>query len=132
MNTKKLLELKYLFSIFTICDLFFIFYLSFEKFNFKKTDLYQISTFFFEFFAHIIFYLSLSVFLYFSLKVDWKIKSPISIVILISFTVSLLIELVQGIFLDYRSFQLIDIFANITGVFFFYIFSKNLSFFLNK
>lgn len=132
MNTKKLLELNYLFSILTICDLIFIFYLSLEKFNFKKTNLSEISTFSFEFFAHIIFYLSLSVFLYISLKVDWKIKSPILIVIFISFSISLLIELVQGIFLEYRTFQLIDVFANIIGVFFFYIFSKNLSFFLNK
>ena len=132
MSIKKLLKVNYLFSILSISDLIFISYLSFEQFNFKKIGFSIISSFTYEFLVHIIFYFSLSLFLYFSFKLDWKIKSPVSIIIFITFILSLLIELVQEIFLSYRTFQAIDLLANIIGILLFCIFIKSLRFFLNK
>ena len=71
MIIRKVLELKFIFSILSISDALFIIYLSLNKFDFVRRPYISGNSFSFEAIGHIIFYLSLSTifFLAFNLNV---------------------------------------------------------------
>jgi len=56
--------------------------------------------------------------------VDWKLKNPLKWTITISFLLSFILEIIQGIFLIHRSFEVYDIFANVTGIILFIFLAK--------
>ena len=125
MITKKLFEIRFSYSIIAFSDLLFITYLSLEKFNLTNNSLKYTQNFFdIEILGHIFFYLSLSYLLNKSLAIDFNILNSKSFAIIFSLVYSLIIEIIQYFFLDYRSFEIVDILSNFFGIFIFAVIKK--------
>ena len=62
--------------------------------------------------------------LFLALDLDWKFKTSKKSTIISAFTLGLVLEIIQGSFLSYRSFELYDILANTLGIVLFIFLSK--------
>ena len=125
MITKKLFDIRFLYTIVAFSDLLFITYLSLEKFNLTIKPLKNsFNLFDIEILSHIFFYFSLSFFLNKSLANDFNLIKSKSLSIMISLIYGIIIEIIQYLFLDYRSFEVVDILSNIFGIFIFMVIKK--------
>tara|TARA_B100000900_G_scaffold414737_1_gene442268 strand:- start:823 stop:1200 length:378 start_codon:yes stop_codon:yes gene_type:complete len=125
MIIKKLFEIRFFFTIVAFSDLLFITYLSLEKFNLTIKPLKNsLNLFDIEILSHIFFYFSLSYFLNKSLANDFNLVKSKPLSIMFSLIYGIGIEIIQYLFLDYRSFEIVDILSNIFGIFIFIVIKK--------
>ena len=125
MTIKKLFDIRFFYTIVAFSDLLFITYLSLEKFNLTNRPLKNsLNLFDIEILSHIFFYFSLSYFLNKSLANDFNLIKSKSLSIMISLIYGIIIEIIQYLFLDYRSFEVVDILSNIFGIFIFMVIKK--------
>ena len=125
MIIKKLFEIRFFYTIVAFSDLLFITYLSLEKFNLTIKPLKNsLNLFDIEILSHIFFYFSLSYFLNKSLANDFNFVKSKPLSIMFSLIYGIVIEIIQYLFLDYRSFEIVDILSNIFGIFIFMVIKK--------
>ena len=125
MSIKKLFDIRFFYTIIAFSDLLFITYLSLEKFNLTIKPLKNsLNLFDIEILSHIFFYFSLSYFLNKSLANDFNLIKSKSLSIMVSLIYGIIIEIIQYLFLDYRSFEIVDILSNIFGIFIFMVIKK--------
>ena len=125
MTIKKLFDIRFFYTIVAFSDLLFITYLSLEKFNLTNKPLKNsLNLFDIEILSHIFFYFSLSYFLNKSLANDFNLIKSKSLSIMISLIYGIIIEIIRYLFLDYRSFEVVDILSNIFGIFIFMVIKK--------
>ena len=75
---------------------------------------------------HFLTYLLYTISIYMSLFKELSFKNPKLRSIVISFLVGFILELIQGYFLTYRSFEILDLFSNCTGILTFAFVSKTI------
>ena len=125
MIIKKLFEIRFFYTIVAFSDLLFITYLSLEKFNLTIKPLKNsLNLFDIEILSHIFFYFSLSYLLNKSLDNDFNLVKSKALSIMFSLIYGIMIEIIQYLFLDYRSFEIVDILSNIFGIFIFMVIKK--------
>ena len=125
MIIKKLFDIRFFYTIVAFSDLLFITYLSLEKFNLTIKPLKNsFNLFDIEILSHILFYFSLSYFLNKSLANDFNLVKSKPLSIIFSLIYGIVIEIIQYLFLDYRSFEIVDILSNIFGIFIFMVTKK--------
>lgn len=125
MIIKKLFDIRFFYTIVAFSDLLFITYLSLEKFNLTIKPLKNsLNLFDIEILSHILFYFSLSYFLNKSLANDFNLVKSKPLSIMFSLIYGIVIEIIQYLFLDYRSFEIVDILSNIFGIFIFMVIKK--------
>ena len=125
MIIKKLFDIRFFYTIVAFSDLLFITYLSLEKFNLTIKPLKNsFNLFDIEILSHILFYFSLSYFLNKSLANDFNLVKSKPLSIIFSLIYGIVIEIIQYLFLDYRSFEIVDILSNIFGIFIFMVIKK--------
>ena len=125
MIIKKLFDIRFFYTIVAFSDLLFITYLSLEKFNLTIKPLKNsFNIFDIEILSHILFYFSLSYFLNKSLANDFNLVKSKPLSIMFSLIYGIVIEIIQYLFLDYRSFEIVDILSNIFGIFIFMVIKK--------
>ena len=125
MIIKKLFDIRFFYTIVAFSDLLFITYLSLEKFNLTIKPLKNsFNLFDIEILSHILFYFSLSYFLNKSLANDFNLVKSKPLSIMFSLIYGIVIEIIQYLFLDYRSFEIVDILSNIFGIFIFMVTKK--------
>jgi len=125
MIIKKLFDIRFFYTIVAFSDLLFITYLSLEKFNLTIKPLKNsFNLFDIEILSHILFYFSLSYFLNKSLANDFNLVKSKPLSIMFSLIYGIVIEIIQYLFLDYRSFEIVDILSNIFGIFIFMVIKK--------
>ncbi|MAU89591.1 MAG: VanZ family protein [Bacteroidota bacterium] len=125
MITKKLFDIRFFYTIVAFSDLLFITYLSLEKFNLTIKPLKNsLNLLDIEILGHIFFYFSLSYFLNKSLASDFNLIKSKTLSIMFSLIYGIIIEIIQYLFLDYRSFEIVDILSNIFGIFIFMVIKK--------
>ena len=125
MIIKKLFEIRFFYTIVAFSDLLFITYLSLEKFNLTIKPLKNsLNLFDIEILSHIFFYFSLSYLLNKSLDNDFNLVKSKTLSIMFSLIYGIIIEIIQYLFLDYRSFEIVDILSNIFGIFIFMVIKK--------
>ena len=76
--------------------------------------------------AHAFAYFVLSTNLGMALDLDWEIKNKNQIVFLTVFLLGLVLEIIQGYVLVYRTFDVYDLLANTVGIFAFILLAKTL------
>ena len=76
--------------------------------------------------AHSFAYFVLATSLGLSLDLDWKIVKNKKIVFYTVFLFGLILELIQGFILVYRSFEAYDLVANTSGIILYFLFVKTL------
>lgn len=76
--------------------------------------------------AHSFAYFVLATSLGLSLDLDWKIVKNKKIVFYTVFLFGLILELIQGFMLVYRSFEAYDLVANTSGIILYFLFVKTL------
>ena len=74
--------------------------------------------------AHVFAYFCFATSLFLALDLDWKFKTSKNWTIISAFALGLVLEIIQGSFLPYRSFELYDILANTLGIVLFIFLSK--------
>tara|TARA_Y100001958_G_C21045368_1_gene413518 strand:+ start:200 stop:577 length:378 start_codon:yes stop_codon:yes gene_type:complete len=125
MIIKKLFDIRFFYTIVAFSDLLFITYLSLEKFNLTIKPLKNsFNLFDIEILSHILFYFSLSYLLNKSLANDFNLVKSKPLSIIFSLIYGIVIEIIQYLFLDYRSFEIVDILSNIFGIFIFMVTKK--------
>tara|TARA_Y100001980_G_C14534850_1_gene311297 strand:- start:686 stop:1063 length:378 start_codon:yes stop_codon:yes gene_type:complete len=125
MIIKKLFDIRFFYTIVAFSDLLFITYLSLEKFNLTIKPLKNsLNLFDIEILSHILFYFSLSYLLNKSLANDFNLVKSKPLSIIFSLIYGIVIEIIQYLFLDYRSFEIVDILSNIFGIFIFMVTKK--------
>ena len=125
MIIKKLFDIRFFYTIVAFSDLLFITYLSLEKFNLTIKPLKNsLNLFDIEILSHILFYFSLSYLLNKSLANDFNLVKSKPLSIIFSLIYGIVIEIIQYLFLDYRSFEIVDILSNIFGIFIFMVIKK--------
>ena len=125
MIIKKLFDIRFFYTIVAFSDLLFITYLSLEKFNLTIKPLKNsLNLFDIEILSHILFYFSLSYLLNKSLANDFNLVKSKPLSIMFSLIYGIVIEIIQYLFLDYRSFEIVDILSNIFGIFIFMVTKK--------
>ena len=87
-----------------------------ESYNFFSTDKL----------LHFLTYLVYTFSIYISLLRELHTKNPKARSIIISFFVGFSIELIQGIFLIHRSFEILDLFSNCAGILTFVLVTKTI------
>ena len=75
---------------------------------------------------HFLIYFTYSILIFISLEKELLIKSSKLLSIFISFIVGFSLELIQGFFLDHRSFEILDLFSNCAGILTFALVSKTI------
>ncbi len=75
---------------------------------------------------HFLTYFTYTISIYIALFKELFIKNPKLRSIVISFLVGFSLELVQGYFLTHRSFEILDLFSNFTGILTFALVSKTI------
>ena len=116
--------LKYKFTFYSFLFSFLIIFFSViplqikigESYNFFSTDKL----------LHFLTYLVYTFSIYISLLRELHTKNPKARSIIISFFVGFSIELIQGIFLIHRSFEILDLFSNCAGILTFVLVSKTI------
>ena len=125
MIIKKLFDIRFFYTIVAFSDLLFITYLSLEKFNLTIKPLKNsLNLFDIEILSHILFYFSLSYLLNKSLANDFNLVKSKPLSIIFSLIYGIVIEIIQYLFMDYRSFEIVDILSNIFGIFIFMVTKK--------
>jgi VanZ family protein len=74
--------------------------------------------------AHAFAYFCFAMSVFVALNLDWKLKTARKWTIISGFSLGLLLEIVQGSLLYYRSFEVYDLLANTLGIVFFLFLSK--------
>ena len=74
--------------------------------------------------AHAFAYFCFTMSVFVALNLDWKLKTATEWTIISGFSLGLLLEIVQGSLLSYRSFEVYDLLANTLGIVFFLFLSK--------
>jgi len=125
MSIKKLFDIRFFYTIVAFSDLLFITYLSLEKFSLTNNSIKKsLNLFDIEILSHIFFYFSLSYLLNKSLDNDFNLVKSKPLSIMFSLIYGIMIEIIQYLFLDYRSFEIVDILSNIFGIFIFMVIKK--------
>ena len=125
MSIKKLFDIRFFYTIVAFSDLLFITYLSLEKFSLTNNSIKKsLNLFDIEILSHILFYFSLSYLLNKSLDNDFNLVKSKPLSIMFSLIYGIVIEIIQYLFLDYRSFEIVDILSNIFGIFIFMVIKK--------
>ena len=75
---------------------------------------------------HFLTYFLYTISIYISLFRELSFKNPILRSIVFSFLVGFILELIQGYFLTHRSFEILDLFSNCTGILTFAFLSKTI------
>ena len=75
---------------------------------------------------HFLTYFTYTISIYIALFKELSVKNPKLRSIVISFLVGFSLELVQGYFLTYRSFEIFDLFSNCLGIITFVLVSKTI------
>ena len=116
--------LKFKFTYFTFFFSFLIIFFSvipiqiriIENYNFISLDKV----------LHLLTYFLYTILIYLSLLRELSFKNPKLRSMVISFLVGFILELIQGYFLTHRSFEILDIFSNFTGILTFAFVSKTI------
>ena len=116
--------LKFKFTYFTFFFSFLIIFFSvipiqiriIENYNFFSLDKV----------LHLLTYFIYTILIYLSLLRELSFKNPKLRSMVISFLVGFILELIQGYFLTHRSFEVLDIFSNCTGILTFAFVSKTI------
>ncbi len=74
---------------------------------------------------HVFAYFIFSISVFGSLYIDWKNKKAMQWTISLSLLLGFSLELIQGAFLSFRSFEVYDLLANVTGVILFTLLLKS-------
>jgi len=82
--------------------------------------------------AHAFAYFCFAMSVFVALNLDWKLKTARKWTIISGFSLGLLLEIVQGSLLSYRSFEVYDLLANTLGIVFFLFLSKRVKKLLSK
>ncbi|MFL2611381.1 MAG: VanZ family protein [Flavobacteriaceae bacterium] len=116
--------LKYKFTFLTFLFSFLIIFFSLIPIKIKIVESY--SFFSLDKILHFLAYFLYTISIYLALFKEFSIKNSKLRSIVISFLVGFSLELVQGFFLTYRSFEILDLFSNFTGILTFAIVSKTI------
>ena len=116
--------LKYKFTFLTFLFSFLIIFFSVIPIQIRITENYNF--FSFDKFLHFLTYFVYTISIYVSLFRELSFKNPKLRSMVISFLVDFILELIQGCFLTHRSFEILDIFSNCTGILTFVFVSKTI------
>ena len=116
--------LKYKFTYVTFLFSFLIIFFSVIPIQIKIVESY--SFFSLDKILHFLAYFLYTISIYLALFKEFSIKNSKLRSIVISFLVGFSLELVQGFFLTYRSFEILDLFSNFTGILTFALVSKTI------
>lgn len=116
--------LKYKFTFLTFLFSFLIIFFSLIPIKIKIVESY--SFFSLDKILHFLAYFLYTISIYLALFKEFSIKNSKLRSIVISFLVGFSLELVQGFFLTYRSFEILDLFSNFTGILTFALVSKTI------
>ena len=116
--------LKYKFTFLTFLFSFLIIFFSLIPIQIKIVESY--SFFSLDKILHFLAYFLYTISIYLALFKEFSIKNSKLRSIVISFLVGFSLELVQGFFLTYRSFEILDLFSNFTGILTFALVSKTI------
>jgi VanZ family protein len=120
---------RYLFSITAYSIGVFIIFLSTVP---LQLPLKEIPSFEIDKAAHAFAYFCFAMSVFVALNLDWKLKTARKWTIISGFSLGLLLEIVQGSLLSYRSFEVYDLLANTLGIVFFLFLSKRVKKLLSK
>lgn len=112
---------RYVFSIAAYSIGVFIVFLSTVA---LRLPIKEISGFGVDKLAHGFAYFCFATSVFVALNLDWKLETAKKWTIISSFSLGLLLEIVQGSLLSYRSFEVYDLLANTLGIVFFIFLSK--------
>ena len=112
---------RYMFSIAAYSIGVFIVFLSTVA---LRLPIRENSGFEFDKLAHGFAYFCFATSVFVALNLDWKLETAKKWTIISSFSLGLLLEIVQGSLLSYRSFEVYDLLANTLGIVFFIFLSK--------
>ena len=116
--------LKFKFTYFTFLFSFLIIFFSVIPIQIRIADSYNF--FSLDKVLHFITYFIYTISIYLSLLKELSFKNPKLQSMVISFLVGFVLELSQGYFLTHRSFEILDIFSNCTGILTFAFVSKTI------
>ena len=116
--------LKFKFTYFTFLFSFLIIFFSVIPIQIRIADSYNF--FSLDKALHFITYFIYTISIYLSLLKELSFKNPKLQSMVISFLVGFILELIQGYFLTHRSFEILDIFSNCTGILTFAFVSKTI------
>ena len=116
--------LKFKFTYFTFLFSFLIIFFSVIPIQIRITENYNF--FSLDKFLHFLTYFVYTISIYVSLFRELSFKNPKIRSMVISFLVGFILELIQGYFLTHRSFEILDIFSNCTGILTFAFVSKTI------
>ena len=116
--------LKFKFTYFTFFFSFLIIFFSVIPIQIRIAENYNF--FSLDKVLHFITYLIYTISIYVSLFKELSLKNPKLRSMVISFLVGFILELIQGYFLTHRSFEILDIFSNFTGILTFAFVSKTI------
>ena len=116
--------LKFKFTYFTFLFSFLIIFFSVIPIQIRITENYNF--FSLDKFLHFLTYFVYTISIYVSLFRELSFKNPKLRSMVISFLVGFILELIQGCFLTHRSFEILDIFSNCTGILTFAFVSKTI------
>ena len=116
--------LKYKFTYFAFLFSFFIIFFSVIPLRLKIVENYSFLSP--DKILHSLIYFAYTISVYMPLKVEFSVKNPEKRSIVISFLVGFSLEVIQGVFLIHRSFELLDLFSNCIGILTFTLVSKTI------
>ena len=114
---------NYSFTAFAYAIGVILLFLSFIPLSLKTPVQFEIGV---DKLAHSFAYFIFSLALDHALSFDWGIKKSEKKVVIIVFSFGLVVEIIQGIGLVYRSFEWYDLLANSFGIFFFLLVGKTI------
>ena len=112
---------KYFFSIVAFSIGIFIVFLSTVRLSFPQSTSLLIGT---DKLGHFFAYFCFSISVFGSLVAEWKLKKPLKWSVITSLLLNINLEIIQGIFLIHRSFEVYDILANVLGIILFVFLAK--------
>ena len=116
--------LKYKFTYLTFLFSFLIIFFSVIPIQIEITENYNF--FSLDKVLHFLTYFIYTISIYVSLFRELSFKDPKLRSMVISFLVGFILELIQGYFLTHRSFEILDIFSNCSGILTFAFVSKTI------
>ena len=116
--------LKFKFTYFTFLFSFLIIFFSVIPIQIKSVKNYNFLSL--DKVLHFLTYFIYTILIYVSLFRELSFKNPKLRSMVISFLVGFILELIQGYFLTHRSFEILDIFSNCTGILTFAFVSKTI------
>ena len=116
--------LKFKFTYFTFLFSFLIIFFSVIPIQIRITENYNF--FSLDKVLHFLTYFIYTISIYVSLFRELSFRDPKLRSMVISFLVGFILELIQGYFLIHRSFEILDIFSNCSGILTFALVSKTI------